>query len=278
MYSKIKGTGPYTGTEYLKISKFLKMGTQSLFHLEKDRNNKISEYSDGVEKDKIYIILIRDVIDRWKSGYLEEIINFLPDDWINHPKYHTDKSPFNLIQQDFYNGKHKTKLVFEMMTFLHDINRSNFRWQIKSHAKFWNWGLHSAINMLWELSLNPNVYFLELKDLSNPKFLQWLQEKDEEWKTVKKIPYKHKTLHSFYACHDQFWKEYGEGRILKDEMLFSPWLVEEILNGHFQGQKDIGLLSKKFPEIMLICEIYEYNKKMVYYIRNNHERYLKFKE
>ena len=38
---------------------------------------------------------------------------------------------------------------------------------------------------LYTLLLEPNVYFLELEHLSDPKFLEWLQEKDEDWKEVK---------------------------------------------------------------------------------------------
>ena len=50
--------------------------------------------------------------------------------------------------------------------------------------------------------MKPNIYFLELKDLSNPKFLIWLQEKDEKWKVVKEIPHSNKTTEFFWKNMD----------------------------------------------------------------------------
>ena len=40
---------------------------------------------------------------------------------------------------------------------------------------------------LMKMSEVENIYFLELKDLSNPKFLEWLIKQDEAWEGVKSI-------------------------------------------------------------------------------------------
>ena len=54
------------GTDKLSISKRIKMGTRSLDFL------PFKEYS-VLDKNQTTIVLIRDVIDKWKSGYKQEL-------------------------------------------------------------------------------------------------------------------------------------------------------------------------------------------------------------
>ena len=43
------------------------------------------------------------------------------------------------------------------------------------HAEIWSWNnMVTERDSLLKLSMKSNIYFLELKDLSNPKFLEWL--------------------------------------------------------------------------------------------------------
>ena len=42
-----------------------------------------------------------------------------------------------------------------------------------------------------------NVFFVELKDLSNPKFLDWVKEKDSDWKVVESIPHRKPQLQKY---------------------------------------------------------------------------------
>ena len=103
----------------------------------------------------------------------------------------------------------------------------------------------------------PNVYFLELKDLSNPKFLDWLKKQDEDWESVIKIPHRNKSSDfDKKPILKPFWKEYNEGLILQDKVLVSP-------------------LSKKYPPKSII-RILEQEQELIDFIRKNHERYLRF--
>ena len=73
------------------------------------------------------------------------------------------------------------------------------------HNKFDSWNDYTSdseyqpvsnkgIESLEWLTKQPNIYFVDLKDLSNPKFHEWLTIKDGKWSEVDWIDYK--TLYS----------------------------------------------------------------------------------
>ena len=68
------------------------------------------------------------------------------------------------------------------------------------------------------LSEYDNVYFTDLKNLSNPKFLNYLN-----WSKVTEIPFPelNKTKDYFWDFIDLFWKEYKQGKIT-DKKLINP--------------------------------------------------------
>jgi hypothetical protein len=113
---------------------------------------------------------------------------------------------------------------------------------------------------LYTLLLEPNVYFLELKHLSDPKFLKWLQGKDSHWKTVNKIGHNYKTKRIFYENYDLFWKEYSEGKILQDKCLVNP-----LYNLKTNVKSDY---------VNRLCKILEIENYLINHIRNDHDRYL----
>jgi len=93
---------------------------------------------------------------------------------------------------------------------------SDLNWMAVNHAEFWSWcSSHHSYEeyhfSLLDLSKIPNVYFVELKDLSNPKFLKWLQSEDEKWKYISKIPHENNSRlrkDEFWKIHDFFWNYY----------------------------------------------------------------------
>jgi hypothetical protein len=164
-----------------------------------------------INKDKIYIILIRDVHEKWKSGYKEELIQ--NDTWRKNGLSHYIDN--NCFLDGFQNNRPETKKFLKVVALLHDTDNFGFSWMYKDHCRFWHWNSASEFPLTTYL-MNPNIYFLDLKSLSHPKFLKWLQEKDEDWKIIKEIPHENKTPDSFWEQMLYFWREYEEGKILKN--------------------------------------------------------------
>ena len=224
---------------------------------------------EGVEinTDKIYVILIRDVIDKWRSGYKEELIQ--NEIWRKHgiDRYFENEC----FAEGFQNNRPETKKFLKIMALLHDTDNFGFAWMYKRHCKFWVWNSECHFPLSSYL-MCPNIYFLELKDLSNPKFLKWLQEKDEKWKIIKEIPHKNKTEDSFWRQMNLFWYEYITGKILKNKILWSP-LLDHVNSGGYSAcvDRDVTKGMGGFGHYLLEKEQFA-----VDYIREHHERFLKF--
>ena len=268
------------GTDKLSIGKRIKMGTQSLNTL------PFKEYS-VLGKNQTTVVLIRDVFDKWKSGYKQEL----------EEKFEHGTNLFNFIERPenlnpnalskfwqrfkygyyttFTNPDEVTLVGLEILSKLHDYY-ADLSWIHYSHAEFWMWNddYHKS---LWELSLNPNVYFLDLKDLSNPKFLEWAQKVDDDWKKVIEIPHNNETLEKFWPSMELLWKEYNEYKILKGEILVSPFfqtkLPDFIEDKEFIYREVDSETTLKFA---VHFKLLEFHQDSVDYIRTNPARYLKF--
>ena len=268
------------GTDKLSIGKRIKMGTRSLDTL------PFKEYS-VLGKNQTIVVLIRDVIDKWKSGYKQELeekfehgtnlFNFieLPEN-LNPNALRRFWQRFKYGYYTTYTNPDKVTLVgLEIIQKLHDYY-ADLSWIHYSHAEFWMWNddYHKS---LWELSLNPNVYFLDLKDLSNPKFLEWAQKVDDDWKKVIEIPHNNETLEKFWPSMELLWKEYNEYKILKGEILVSPFfqtkLPDFIEDKEFIYREVDSETTLKFA---VHFKLLEFHQDSVDYIRDSHERYLKF--
>ena len=268
------------GTDKLSIGKRIKMGTRSLDTL------PFKEYS-VLGKNQTIVVLIRDVIDKWKSGYKQELeekfehgtnlFNFieLPEN-LNPNALRRFWQRFKYGYYTTYTNPDKVTLVgLEILSKLHDYY-ADLSWIHYSHAEFWMWNddYHKS---LWELSLNPNVYFLDLKDLSNPKFLEWAQKVDDDWKKVIEIPHNNETLEKFWPSMELLWKEYNEYKILKGEILVSPFfqtkLPDFIEDKEFIYREVDSETTLKFA---VHFKLLEFHQDSVDYIRDSHERYLKF--
>ena len=160
------------GTDRVSIGIRLKMGSSSLHQLERDndvirlihstaetpraKGKIIRDSFMTLDDNRICVILIRDAIDKYRSGVIEELSSWR-DNTIN-------------VEEP-------------SITLINWTNR---------HAKFWKWNDCNDLSLL-SMSMYKGIYFLELEDLSNPKFLKWLQERDGKWNEVKEIPYKNQT-------------------------------------------------------------------------------------
>ena len=154
----------------------------------------------------------------------------------------------------------KTNEIVKIILDSHRID-GNIDWMTYRHAKFWKWNDYNNLSLL-DLSKMENVYFLDLKDLSNPKFLEWLQNLDGKWKCIDEIPYINNTENNFFKLYDLFWKSYQEGKVLKDEILVNPFY--DLPGNKLSPQIDDWNLKVKEEQ------------KVVDYIRNSHERYIRF--
>ena len=269
------------GTDKLSIGKRIKMGTRSLDTL------PFREYI-VLDKNQIIVVLIRDVIDKWKSGYKQELeekfehgtnlFNFVDIPENVHPQ--VLRRFWQRLKHGYYttftNPDEVTLVGLEIISKLHDYY-ADLSWIHYSHAEFWLWNDDSE-KTLWELSILPNVYFLDLKDLSNPKFLKWLQEKDEDWKQVKEIPHNNPTLEQFWSQMELLWKEYNKGKILKGKILASPFLETKLSD--FSDGKEFKYVelqdSETGSKFIIHNKLLDFHQNSVEYIRNKHERYLKF--
>ena len=244
------------GTSKVSIGKCLKMGsisldlTRELYPPIRVIRHHIDD--DNISSDKIYVVLIRDVIDKWKSGYLEELALL--------SKYYGDG--------DFNRFDPVTPKLMKMVHSLGYEGLGSKTWMFSGHAAFWQWNDYAPGMQLYFFMSQPNIYFLDLKDLSNLKFLEWLQEKDEKWKEVKEIPYDHQTPKNYQIQIDLFWKEYKEGKILQDRRYRS-------------GQKRLICPfydlpgNKLVPEFKTLHLMVKQQQEVVDFIRKNHERYIR---
>jgi hypothetical protein len=256
------------GTDKLVIGRCKRMGSSTLDRLAKDNiviNNITKKFSDN----RIYVVLIRDVIDKWKSGYMlelrskhavimREMIHYIEGNYL-------DSIFFNRLENKYYetftDPDIETCKGIEALSILHNVY-NNISWMYQNHAEFWLWN-NEPVKSLWELALKPNVYFLDLKYLGNPRFLEWLQEKDEVWKEVKEISHLNKTPDSFWKQMDIFWTEYSNKLILRNKILTYPF---ETL-----GERD----GNNFvPEFFVLHQMADRQQCQVNYIRKNSERYL----
>ena len=280
------------GTDNLRIGLSPKMGSCSLEYMT-FTESPIREYNNYEDSIK-YVVLIRDVMDKYKSGYKQDLLEMVDNDpWPDSESGHYPLNPQAVFKSFFHRIFVTTKVEsFENNGLL--INKtenekigwgikklvkahehrgdSSYDWLRHGHMSFRIWNQYQSDPSEWSLkdmSELKNVYFAELKDLSNPKFLEWLQEKDEKWKEYdgwamgvnepnrEGIPQINKTDNYFWTNMDLFWKEYTEGKITKGVLLNSPFYPTEN------------------TEINNILKDIELEQEIIDNIRDNNERYIR---
>ena len=197
------------GTDKVVIGHSAKMGSTSLDHFQQD-NSEFIKYlkNEPYDENKIYVVLIRDIMKLWKSGYIYELLLLLENLyyhdnvtnlhgienlWIGEPVSWEGITPLQDFATRLKNGYYLNKEIdehdcifkcgIEAICRLHN-KWGDVSWMSNGHAIF-HQHISPATIRLWELSLLPNVYFLGLEKLSNPKFLKWLQEKDRLFENVR---------------------------------------------------------------------------------------------
>ena len=282
------------------------MEDQNLHYFRGKKKEHFQSLGKGMKYDRNYVssdrkgvVLIRDVLDKWKSGYYQnlkvELQRLYPK---SDERPHVGKflSFFQPFSKNLFNTFVDVDTdMLDIIAEMHDVKSGKRRlaWMISHHANFWKWNNNDDISVnLTKMSEYENIYFLELKDLSNPKFLEWLRKQDKEWEGVKSINKVsssgdlggwHTKLHQYedgiingqdmWACFtppgfwssmDLFWKEYKEGKILKGKVLACPFY-------ELEGNKLISLTTETGEDIF---EKVKKEQDTVDSIRESHERYI----
>jgi len=144
---------------------------------------------------KYIVVPIREPFDRWWSGYchdmkwyissiieknhhpISKVVRSLMDNWSEN----IEENLVNVLTN--FNGNTSLESYPKEISFLNELVKKlhqhrypkeilHFNTQLEIH-----WG-DLSLSECWEMS---NVIFIELKDLSNPKFYQWLVDTDSNW-------------------------------------------------------------------------------------------------
>ena len=287
------------GTDKVVIGKSARMGSTSLDEF-RANNEFLKEFNDeSYDENKIYVVLIRDIMNLWKSGYIYELKVFLEDIfyhdkvsnlcgienlWIGKSVSWEGITPLQDFVTRLRNGYYLNKEIdehdcifkcgIEAICRLHN-KWGDVSWMSNGHAIF-HQHISPATIRLWELSLLPNVYFLGLEKLSNPKFFKWLQEKDRLFENVRENFIGHhgdklsnsnisKTLDLLWEKYDDKTNFLSNYKLVRPDFSTiksrSPIFDDETINNRFFYQYKIAL------------EI----QNMINHIKNNNLRFLNFK-
>ena len=287
------------GTDNLGIGVCAKMASGTLESIVHPEHFYIKKH-DVYEENRKYVVLIRDVMDKYRSGYKQDLLEKLENDpWPDmHNSYFITPDSMNSFFhrvfvttkiESFTRRNKKIRWGIDQIVNAHELPENDssyhcYRWLKYGHMSFKNgknimWNQHQDDDTtLMRMNKLKNIYFLELEDLSTPKFLEWLQEKDEKWKEYKGyemtpglvvegipspdgtrilcLPHINKTDNYFWENMDLFWKEYTEGKIAKGVSIHSPFYPTE--NPEMKGiLKDIEL------EQEVVDNIRKYNKRYI---------------
>ena len=83
------------GTDKLSIGKRMKMGTLTLDSLPFKIHNLLDE-------TKIVVVLIRDVRDKWKSVYIQELVEYMEGRKLGHPTNHELRQFLIRLKTEYY--------------------------------------------------------------------------------------------------------------------------------------------------------------------------------
>ena len=285
------------GTDKVVIGKSARMGSTSLDEF-RANNEFLKEFNDeSYDENKIYVVLIRDIMNLWKSGYIYELKVFLEDIfyhdkvsnlcgienlWIGKSVSWEGITPLQDFVTRLRNGYYLNNKIdehdyifkcgIEAICRLHN-KWGDVSWMSNGHAIF-HQHISPATIRLWELSLLPNVYFLGLEKLSNPKFFKWLQEKDRLFENVRENFIGHHgdklSNSNISKTLDLFWEKYDDKtNFLGNYKLVRPDFSTSI--AHSTKFDDNN--NRFFYQYKIALEI----QNMINHIKNNNPRFLNFK-
>ena len=204
----------------------------------------VDSLENKINENFVYVFLLRDVKDKWESGYIEELFTY---GFFREGKYGEDK--FVIDNPEHWNKIHDTS---------YDVS--------------WMWGGHADFpeySVSFEYALcHPNIYFLDLKDLSNPKFLEWAVTRDSRWECVEEIVADNVTPTNKKECVKQYWENYRiESQSDVDKKIErKSKLVCPIYPTPYQKlNSELSVINQKAEELQMTID----------FIRERHERYIK---
>ena len=186
----------------------------------------LNPFTKKPEKPDIVLIPTRNPIDRWVSGYMEDLFS--------------QSIYYDVLTRPLLNGNWNESFL-DIMVRLHEITSFNMNWLT---AKASQNNLHgvlrdniiegSIVRERFDLSqiveyaaTYEDVYFLDYKQLKSTSFLKFLREIDPAFENLDSFPFMNDLARRYNETVDYvnlFWKEYNEKKILQDKILFSPSL------------------------------------------------------
>jgi len=225
----------YGFSDKIQIPHCLKLGCVTMTDLTENYDN-LNHFEVSFSEQTIYIIRLRNVYDKWESGYITELMN--------HEPYKKNRLICEEYEvKSFNDSDDTTNLINNFLKKVHKIEKGkSFDWMNSTHSNINDFGIENTLLYHKDkrsLHDEENVFFIELKDLSNPKFLDWIKERDSDWKVVKSIPHKNKTPNILKKNVRLFWDEHKT-----DESLFNPYLFEPLQSAISQKQKEVDYIRK----------------------------------
>jgi len=191
MENKISLTDVFTSKgSNIGIVHTMKQGCSSLTHLQE----KFSDAFEIVEKDLTdknftFVIPIRCPYEKWVSGVIQELDIGGKEDvfkrWVD-----SDEQMEEILER-----------------FIR-IGLSNIRKpMVFYHSKLGRWTVNDEIS-LFQYTKMKNIYFVELKEFSNPNFIEWMGQRDKNWLIVDEIP-------KINVTNNSDWKQFAIKTIKK---------------------------------------------------------------
>tara|TARA_B100001113_G_C21086624_1_gene612411 strand:- start:438 stop:1268 length:831 start_codon:yes stop_codon:yes gene_type:complete len=270
------------GTELVGINCHEKLGSTSIKILEEhfDMNRYEEDESREYYKNKKYVIVVRDIMERWKSGYLQDMMSAFIDDldgWKTHNVASSNSlfwdilstkelESFNPNSEPWKGNPNVLLHGLDTITKIHRIDKDTSWMYLTGHSKFFTWT--QGQQTLSELMGLDNVYFVELKDLSSIEFKKWLCSQDVQFERVSHIVHANKKSNFIEKNIDLFWKEFGEGKIQKYYRMSD---IEKLLCPMIKYDKiwKQDIILRPYHEL---CAMTQYT---LDFIRKHHERYIK---
>ena len=271
------------GTELVGINCHEKLGSTSI---KMTLEYGLKKYEEDViryhYRNKKYVVVVRDILKRWKSGYIQDIMSAFLNKaygWESHDV--VDENPIfwnilNTKELDTFDSsseiwKGNPNMLFhglDTMTKIHSKKKDTQWMYLTGHSKFFTWtaGQHTLSHLIGL----ENVYFVELKDLSSVGFKDWLCKRDTEFE---KVTFEHSNKKGNYLEQniDLFWKEYTSGKI-KNFYRMSDISKLRTPFWNLEGGGGEDLILKPYHELCRMTQA------TLDFIRENHERYLSFEE
>ena len=264
------------GTELIGINCKEKLASTSIKTLQqKGFRYSEEDVTRAHYQQKKYVVIVRDVYERWKSGYIQDMIGAFIGADISWKSYGVSDSNnffwekmmnenidgFSIECESWKGNPNELLHGLDTMTKIHKIEK-DFSWMYNGgHSIFYHWNDNE--NHLSEFLSLENVYFVDLKNLSSDGFSKWLTDNDVTFKDVKfdKVNSKPKMLEKNI---DLFWKEYLSGKI-KNYYRLSD--IEKLVSPFYEC---VG--NEVFKHYYELCKA---TQSTLDYIKNNHDRYIK---